>query len=69
VSEVSEDGFGISFENHVLDHPLTYDFQTAYAAQMGGTGRYTYSKRETLQAVRAYAQTEPRVSPGSGEKA
>lgn len=69
VSEVSKDGFGISFENHVLDHPLSYDFQTAYAAQMGGIGRFTYSKRETLQAVRAYAQTEPMVPPGSGEKA
>ena len=69
VSVVSQDGFGISFENHVLDHPLSYDFQTAYGAQMGGTGLYTYSKRETLHAVRAYAQTEPRVAPVSGEKA
>ena len=67
VSEVSEDGFGIVFENHVLDHPLSYDFQTACAAQMGGCGRYTYSKRETLQAVRSYAQTEPRVASLIGE--
>lgn len=65
VSEVSEDGFGHPFENHVQDRPLSYDFQTAYAAQLGGTGRYTYSKRETLQAVRAYAQTEPKDSPNN----
>lgn len=65
VSEVSKDGFGIPFENHVLAHPLSYDFQTAYAAQMGGLGRYTYSKRETLQGVRAYAQTELKVDPDS----
>lgn len=65
VSELSEDGFGQSFENCVTDHPMSYDFQTAYSVQMGGTGRYTYSKRDTLQAVRAYAQTEPTTSPDS----
>jgi len=68
VSEVSEEGFGQSFDNRVADHPMSYDFQTSYAAQLGGTGRYTYSKRETLQAVRAYAQTEPKASPNSCEQ-
>jgi hypothetical protein len=68
VSEVSADGFGIPFENHVAECPPSYDFQTQYASQLGGVGRYTYSKRETLQAVRAYAQTEPKPSPGSGDK-
>lgn len=61
VSEVSEAGFGHPFENYVLDYPPVYDFQTAYAAQLGGIGRYTYSKRETIEAIRAYAQTEPRA--------
>ena len=61
VRQVSEDGFGISFDNPVTDSPPSYDFQTALASKMGGEGRYTYSKRETLQAVRAYAQTEPHV--------
>ena len=65
VSVVSEEGFGQHFDNRVAEHPMSYDFQTAYAAQLGGTGRYTYSKRETLQAVRAYAQTEPKASPNS----
>jgi len=65
VSEVSEEGFGQSFDNRVADHPMSYDFQTTYATQLGGTGRYTYSRRETLQAVRAYAQTEPKASPNS----
>ena len=60
VSEVSEEGFGQSFTNRVADPPLTYDFQTKLAAELGGIGRYTYSKRETLQAIRAYAQTEPK---------
>jgi hypothetical protein len=61
VREVSEEGFGIPFDNPVADNPPSYDFQTALASQMGGEGRYTYSKRESLQAVRAYAQTEPYV--------
>lgn len=69
VSEVSEEGFGIPFQNHVAERPPSYDFQTAYAPQIGGEARYTYSKRETLQAVRAYAQTEPKVFLDSGEKA
>jgi hypothetical protein len=65
VSEVSEGGFCQPFNNRVVDHPLSYDFQTLYASQLGGNGRYTYSKRETLQAVRSYAQTEPKASDNS----
>lgn len=61
VREISRDGFGYSFENYAQDQPQTYDFQTLYATQFGGTGRYTYSKRETLQAVRDYAQKESKV--------
>jgi hypothetical protein len=59
VRQVSEEGFGIPFDNPIVDCPPIYDFQTDLAGQMGGEGRYTYSKRESLQAVRAYAQTEP----------
>lgn len=59
VRQVSEEGFGIPFDNPISDRPPSYDFQTELAGQMGGEGRYTYSKRESLQAVRAYAQTEP----------
>jgi len=59
VRQVSEEGFGIPFDNPIADCPPRYDFQTALASKMEGEGRYTYSKRESLQAVRAYAQTEP----------
>lgn len=59
VEEVSRLGFGRPFEN-VLDKPAAaYDMQTRHAAIFGGTGKHTYSARETLQAVRAYAQSEP----------
>jgi len=64
VRDVSEAGFGIPFENLVLERPPAYDFQTRFASSMGGQGRYTYSQRESLQAVRAYAQTEPLAQPG-----
>lgn len=60
VSEVSEKGFGIPFANLVADCPASYDFRSRYATQAGGEGQYTYSKRETLQAIRTYAQSEPR---------
>jgi len=61
VEEVSRLGFGRPFEN-VLDRPAAvYDMQTRHAAVFGGTGKHTYSARETLQAVRAYAQSEPRT--------
>ena len=36
-----------------------YDMQTRYAHVFGVVGHYQYSARETIQAVRAYAQSEP----------
>lgn len=65
VSEVSENGFGIAFSNLVSSQPPSYNFQTKYAVQMGGHGHYTYSKRESLLAIRAYAQTEPKANLGN----
>ncbi|APA85635.1 pyridine nucleotide transhydrogenase [Paraburkholderia sprentiae WSM5005] len=62
VAEVSEAGFGKPFEQHTVAHPASYDFRTVHAGLFGGTGSYQYSKRETIQAVRAYAQSEPLTS-------
>lgn len=59
VGDASRLGFGQSFEN-VLDKPAaTYDMQTLHSNIFGGTGKYTYGARETFQAIRAYAQSEP----------
>lgn len=59
VADVSQKGFGRSF-NHVLPStPAVYDMRTRYAEAFGGSGRYQYSERDTIQAVRAYAQSEP----------
>lgn len=60
VAEIAEQGMGMPFEQKVAGAPAQYDMQTRYASHFGVTGRYQYSRRETLQAVRAYAQTEPR---------
>ena len=61
VADVARHGFGKSFDNVLPATPASYDFRSRHAALFGGVGSYQYSKRETLQAVRAYAQSEPRA--------
>lgn len=60
VAEVARDGFGMVFDQQLAGTPARYDLRSRHAAGFGGTGPYLYSKRETLQAIRAYAQSEPR---------
>jgi len=63
VSEISLQGFGARFENHLSANPATYDMRTKHGAIYAQQGRdYTYTVRETIQAVRAFAQSEPSVS-------
>ena len=59
VAEVAEAGFGKRFEQSLANPPAAYDLRSRYGALFGGRGPYQYSKRETLQAIRAYAQSEP----------
>lgn len=59
VSDVSLKGFGKSFNQILLNKPARYDTQTQYAEIFGAIGRYQYSSRESIQAIRAYAQSEP----------
>jgi hypothetical protein len=61
VADISLSGFGRPFENALGNAPATYDMRTRYASVFGGTGNYQYSVRETIQAVRAYAQSELRA--------
>lgn len=59
VADVSKNGFGKTF-NQVLANPLArYDMQTRHAKIFGGSGHYQYSARESILAIRAYAQSEP----------
>lgn len=59
VADVSLQGFGRVFDNALVNPPAVYDFHSSHTALFGGQGRYQYNRRETIQAVRAYAQSEP----------
>jgi len=59
VSDVSLKGFGMPFTQTLSSPPAHYDMQTLHANVFGSIGRYQYSQKETIQAIRAYAQSEP----------
>ena len=59
VADVAAKGFNRSFSSTLAKDPAAYDMGSIYASTLGGNGAYQYSKRETLQAIRSYAQSEP----------
>jgi hypothetical protein len=59
VADVSLQGFGRPFTQELANAPARYDMQTRHASQFGAGGRHQYSARETILAIRAYAQSEP----------
>lgn len=61
VADVSEHGFGRPFELTQANSPGSYDMRTRHADIFGTSGHYQYHRRETIQAVRAYAQSEPQT--------
>jgi dTDP-4-dehydrorhamnose reductase len=69
VADVAKNGFGKIFEQVLVNSPVTYDMRTRHAQVFGVTGHYQYSSRETIQAIRAYAQSEPlTIKSESGAK-
>lgn len=69
VADVSRQGFGKSFDHALANTPATYDLRTRHAQFFGASGHYQYSARETIQAIRAYAQSEPlTIKSEPGEK-
>lgn len=66
VATVSKQGFGKSFEHTLVNSPATYDMRTRHAQIFGASGDYSYSAREAIQAVRAYAQSEPLTLKSDG---
>ncbi|WP_312583633.1 pyridine nucleotide transhydrogenase [Atlantibacter sp.] len=63
VSEIAKSGFGFVFNNPQNSPLITYDMQTIHADLFEGYGNYQYSAKESLQAVRHYAQSEPKNKP------
>lgn len=59
VADVARQGFGFEFENHVSNNPGHYNLKTIYGPLFDGREDYQYNKRESLMAIRAYAQSEP----------
>jgi hypothetical protein len=59
VSELSEACFGRRFDQTLPGTPAVYDMRTRHVDLFGATTTYQYSKRETILAIRAYAQSEP----------
>jgi nucleoside-diphosphate-sugar epimerase len=61
VANISKQGFGKPFDLVLANTPAIYDMRTKHAQIFGTSGHYQYSRRETIQAVRTYAQSEPRT--------
>lgn len=59
VADIAQQAFGLDFNQTLAQTPARYDMQTQHAQVFGGTGAYQYSARESLLAIRAYAQSEP----------
>lgn len=59
VERVASGGFGRAFANELAATPAIYDMRSVHAKIFGGSDHYQYSARETIQAIRCYAQSEP----------
>jgi len=66
VAEVASGGFGLAFDHPTANAPARYDMRSIHAHLSGATGPYQYSKRDTLTAVRSYAQSEPLAATKGG---
>lgn len=70
VSAISQQGFGRAFTQTLAGIPASYDMRSRHAELFGGRDGYQYSARETMLAVRAYAQTDPvTLAAGQGSAA
>ncbi|MBQ0727310.1 MAG: NAD(P)-dependent oxidoreductase [Thalassolituus oleivorans] len=58
IANVSLQGFGQPFTQTLANVPACYDMQTRHAEIFGSNNQYQYSVQDTIQAIRAYAQSE-----------
>src|SRR5882724_4148531 len=59
VADVASEGFGRRFEQLLPSPPARYDFRSIHAERLHRGKYYQYDRRDTIQAIRAYAQSEP----------
>jgi nucleoside-diphosphate-sugar epimerase len=62
VADIAAEGFGMQFDQPLSNAAARYDMRSLHAHLSGATGPYQYSKRDTLTAVRSYAQSESRAA-------
>ena len=61
VASIAHKGFGKVFTTQLTAVPPLYDMRTLYAGLYGREGAYyQYLERDSILAVRSYAQTEPK---------
>ena len=58
VAQAALQGFNLPFDNQLAAPPARYDMRSRHARLFGAAGPYQYSARETVQAIRCYAQSE-----------
>lgn len=58
VRHVAQDGFGRDFQQMNLKPLAKYDIRSLYTDIFGAQGHYHYAQRDSIQAIRTYAQSE-----------
>lgn len=58
VAEVARHAFNLTFENHLGNPLVNYDFKTLHAMLWDKPDGYQYSKAESLDAIKEYAQAQ-----------
>ena len=61
VAELSQHGFNRTFNQELAGKPAKYDMRSRYAAIFGETDPYQYRVKDSLLAIRAYAQSEAKT--------
>lgn len=59
VGEIAKSAFNLDFSNELSGPAARYDMRSRYAELFGGIESYQYSRKESLLAIRSYAQSEP----------